>query len=160
MDNDEAAAHGARQGTPARACIHACTCVDGGEQGEECHSADKAPTSTRMLRLLLTAGHHHAGHTDRGRAPSSCTTARARGEGESRKRAESGKPIPQSQVLWYVCARELTTERQKIHRRVRQLRREAEKDPKKKAVRAALYEARVLLHYVMVRIATHTDLPS
>lgn len=40
-------------------------------------------------------------------------------------------------------------ERQKIHRRVRQLRREAEKDPKKKAVRAALYEARVLLHYVM-----------
>ncbi|WFC95890.1 18S rRNA maturation protein [Malassezia brasiliensis] len=40
-------------------------------------------------------------------------------------------------------------ERQKIHRRVRQLRREVEKDPKKKAMRAALYEARVLLHYVM-----------
>lgn len=42
-------------------------------------------------------------------------------------------------------------ERQKIHRRIRQLSRAVREHPKDKAARAALHEARVLLHYVMVR---------
>lgn len=51
------------------------------------------------------------------------------------------------------------TERQKLHRRIRQLARAVREGNKDKGVRARLYEARIFLHYVMVRFASNVDIP-